>query len=162
MGWSCTVTEACWKAEMEREEKEKGREKERNLASDSWYREQCEKNQCGSNNHWEILKEEACSAMWNLDFIAVKSELLGKRKLARASSIAFPVFGPQNLLNLIMMLHHHKLKNVIMKKARKNLLKKLKRTNSSCSTGRKKKIKEWGNDSNWHSGENTSNSCEDD
>lgn len=48
--------------EMQREEKEKGREKERNEASDSRYRQQCEKNQRGSKNHLEILKEEACSA----------------------------------------------------------------------------------------------------
>lgn len=147
--------------EMQREEKEKGRKKEKNLASDSWYREQCEKNQCGSKNHLEILKEEACSAMLNLDFTVVKSEVLGKKKLARAASTAFSVFGPQNLLNLIMMLHHYELKNAFMKKARKNLLIKLKKKNSSCSTGRKKKIKEWGNDSDWHSGEATSNSHED-
>lgn len=124
--------------EMQRQEKKKGREKERNEASDTWYREQCEKNQCGSKNHLEILKEKACSAVWNLDYMVVKFELLGRRKLARAPSTAFSVFGPQNLLSLIMILHHHQLKNVIMKKAQRNLLMKFKRTNSSCSIGRNK------------------------
>lgn len=128
MGRSCTVTEVCWKAEMQRQEKKKGREKERNEASDTWYREQCEKNQCGSKNHLEILKEKACSAVWNLDYMVVKFELLGRRKLARAPNAAFSVFGPQNLLSLIMIFHHYQPKNVIMKKAQRNLLMKFKRT----------------------------------
>lgn len=73
---------------------------------------------------------------------------MGKKKLARAPSTAFSVFGPQNLLNLIMMLHHYELKNAIMKKAKKNLLIKLKKNQTiKLFHWKKTKIKEWGSDS---------------
>lgn len=138
MGRSCTVTEVCWKGKRCRE-KEKGREKEKNEASDGWYGEWREKNQSGSKNHLKTLKEEACSDTWNLDCMVVKSEPVRKDETGQSTQHSIPcAWAQKGLLNLIMVLHHHQQKDVIMKKARNNLQMKFKKPNSSCSTGRKK------------------------